>query len=164
MSKQSPYRSLSPDQRVALVLHAIQLSRETRARFVQRLLTRKAGGFRAVTLQTWPAERLAREVVRSKAELPEDELDLLHLLYVQLEPAIQITFLDAAGVAHEGGVMPESLEPPFADAAVIPSAAAAVRERHGEDGMRYLRTLARYSPDAWPGIDAVVVGFDEAAS
>lgn len=160
MSKQSPYRSLSPDQRVTLVLHAIESSRESRARFVQRLLTRKAGGFRAVTLQSWPAEQLAREVVRSKAELPEDELDLLHLLYVQLEPAIQVTFLDAAGVAHEGGVMPESLAPPFADASVIPHAAATVRERHGEDGMRYLRTLARYSPDAWPGIVALVAGFD----
>jgi hypothetical protein len=32
--------------------------------------------------------------------------------------------------------------------------AIVVKEQHGEDGMRYLRTLARYSPDGWPGIDA----------
>lgn len=164
MSKQTPYRSLSPDQRVALVLHAMQSSRETRARYVQRLLTRKAGGFRAVTLQSWPAERLAREVVRSKAELPEDELDLLHLLYVQLEPAIQVTFLDAAGVSHEGGVMSESLEPPFADAQAVTRAAAVVRDRHGEDGMRYLRTLARYSPNAWPGIETLAAEFDASSA
>ena len=59
-----------------------------------------------------------------KAEQPQDELDLLHLLYVELEPAIQITFLDAAGVAHEKGVMPEQLEPPFADEAAVRLAAA----------------------------------------
>ncbi len=160
MSKQSPYRSLSPDQRVALVAHAIQSSRESRASFIQRLLTRKAGGFRAVTLQSWPVDRLAREVVRSKAELPEDELDLLHLLYVQLEPAIQVTFLDLAGVAHEGGTMAQDLEMPYADAAAVLRAATVVRDQHGEDGMRYLRTLARYSSAAWPGIDGVVDAFE----
>ncbi|MEP7382848.1 MAG: hypothetical protein ABI910_14255 [Gemmatimonadota bacterium] len=156
MSKQSPYRSLSPDQRVTLVAHAVASSRESRAVFIQRLLTRKAGGFRAVTLQTWPVDRLAREVVRSKAELPEDELDLLHLLYVQLEPAIQVTFLDMAGVAHESGAMAEDLEMPYADAPAVLRAATVVRDQHGEDGMRYLRTLARYSSAAWPGIDGVV--------
>jgi hypothetical protein len=35
-------------------------------------------------------------------------------------------------------------------------AAALVRERHGEDGERYLRTLDRYSRDGWPGIETVV--------
>ena len=33
---------------------------------------------------------------------------------------------------------------------------AAVRERHGEDGERYLRTLARYASEGWPGIAADV--------
>ena len=87
-----------------------------------------------------------------KAEQPQDELDLLHLLYVQLEPAIQAAFLDAAGVAHENGVMPEDLQPPFADEAAVRRAAAAVLEQHGADGARYLHTLARYSAAGWPGI------------
>lgn len=105
-----------------------------------------------MTLQAWPAERLAREVVRLNAESPHDELDLLHTLYVELEPAVQSTFLDAAGVPHTNGVMAESLEPPYADAEAVARGAAAVRAAHGEDGVRYLRTLARYSPDAWPGV------------
>jgi hypothetical protein len=151
----SPYRSLPAARRVALVTHAIGSAREARATYVQRLVTR-GGGFRAVTLQGWPADRLAREVVRMNAETPADELDLLQLLYVELEPAIQITFLDAAGVPHENGAIPEQLEPPYADADAVRRAAAAVREEHGEDGARYLRTLGRYSPAAWPGIDAVV--------
>lgn len=119
--------------------------------YVQRLVAR-GGGFRAVTLQAWPAERLAREVVRLNAESPHDELDLLHTLYVELEPAVQRTFLDAAGVAHANGVMAESLEPPYADAEAVARGAVAVRAAHGEEGVRYLRTLARYSPAAWPGV------------
>jgi len=35
-------------------------------------------------------------------------------------------------------------------------AAAAVRQQHGEDGERYLRTLARYNREAWPGIEELV--------
>lgn len=147
----SPYRSLPATQRVALIVHALSTRREARAVYVQRLVAR-GGGFRAVTLQAWPAERLAREVVRLNAESAHDELDLLHALYVELEPAVQITFLDAAGVPHEHGVMAESLETPYADAAGVERGAAAVRATHGAEGIRYLRTLARYSPDAWPGV------------
>jgi hypothetical protein len=155
MANPSPYRSLSPEQRTALLLHAIKSSREARALYTQRLISR-GGGFRAVTLNSWPAEKLAREIVRMKAEQPQDELDLLHLLYVQLEPAIQITFLDTAGVAHENGVMPEDLQPPFADEAKVRLASSKVLEQHGADGARYLHTLARYSAAGWPGIESVV--------
>jgi hypothetical protein len=155
MTNQSPYRSLSGERRLALVLHAINTSREARALYTQRILAR-GGGFRAVTLNSWPAGKLAAEIVRLKAEQPQDELDLLHLLYVQLEPAIQIDFLDTARVAHERGVMPENLQPPFADEAAVRLAADKVIEQHGADGARYLRTLARYSAAGWPGIEAVV--------
>ena len=155
MATPSPYRSLPAERRVALVQHAVSQSRELRELYVQRLVAR-GGGFRAVTVRSWPVERLAREVVRMRAETAEDELDLMHLLYVELEPAIQTTFLEAAGVRHEGGRIPEDLEPPYAEADAVRRAAAAVRERHGEDGERYLRTLARYAREAWPGIEDVV--------
>ncbi|MHB1225021.1 MAG: hypothetical protein ACYC2G_13425 [Gemmatimonadaceae bacterium] len=124
----------------------------------QRLVGK--GGFRAVTLMSWPPERLAREIVRMNAETAQDELEMLQLLYVDLEPAIQTTFLEAAGVTHEDGKMAEELEPPYADAESVRRAAATVRERHGDDGVRYLRTLARYSADGWPGIDEVVAAFE----
>ena len=155
MATPSPYRSLPSERRVALVTHVIKSSREARALYAQRLVSR-GGGFRAVTVQSWPADRLAKEIVRMKAETAQDELDLLQLLYVDLEPEIQATFLDAAGVAHEGGRMADDLEPPYADADAVRRAAPVVRERHGEDGMRYLRTLARYNREGWPGIDEVV--------
>lgn len=154
MATPSPYRSLGAAQRVALITHALKAHRDTRALYVSRLTGR--GGFRAVTLQSWPPDRLAREIVRMNAENAQDELELLQLLYVDLEPAIQITFLDTAGVRHEGGKMAEDLEIPYADAASVLKGAQAVREQHGEDGLRYLRTIARYSRDAWPGIDEVV--------
>jgi hypothetical protein len=155
MPNPTPYRSLPVERRQSLVLHALTSSREARALYTQRLIAR-GGGFRAVTLNSWPADKLAREIVRMKAEQPQDELDLLHLLYVQLEPAIQIVFLDAAGVAHENGVMREDAEAPFADEAAVRQGAARVLEQHGTDGARYLHTLARYSAAGWPGIEAVV--------
>lgn len=153
MQTPSPYRSLPADRRVALVTHAIKASREARAHYVQRLAERP-GGFRVVTLKTWPVDRLAGEVVRLNAESAHDELDLLQLLYVDLEPAIQITFLDAAGVRHDGGSIDETLEPPYADADAVHRAATLVREKHGVDGVRYLRTLARYNLASWPEVDA----------
>lgn len=150
----SPYRTLPPDKRLALVQHMIQSSREGRALFVQRLAAKT--GFRPVTLQSWPADKLAHEVVRTRAETGQDELNLLHTLYVEVEPAIQTTFLDAAGVRHENGVMPDDLDPPYADAEAVARGAAAVRAQHGDDGERYLRTLATYSADGWPGIGTLI--------
>jgi hypothetical protein len=155
MSTPSPYRSLPAERRVALVKYALKANRDARAVYVDRIVS-KGRGFRAVTLMSWPADRLAQEVVRLRAESPQDELDLLQLLYVEVEPEIQATFLDAAGVPHTNGRMAEELEPPYADAEAVKRGAAAVRERHGEDGERYLRTLARYAREGWPGIDGVV--------
>jgi len=159
MTKLSPYRQLPAARRVQLVAHAIASSRDGRALYIDRLVAR-GRGFRAVTLQGWPPDRLATEVVRTNAENPHDELELLQLLYVDLEPAIQITFLDAAGVEHDNGKMAESLEPPYANAEPVLRGAAAVLERHGADGVHYLRTIARYSLGAWPGIDTVIAALD----
>lgn len=150
MAPLSPYRSLPAEKRIALVTHIIKASREGRMIMVQRMMAR--GGFRPVTLQQWPPEKLASEVVRMKAESSSDELDLLHLLYVEIEPAIQVTFLDAAGVKHENGKMSEDLASPYADAAGVARGVEAVKAKHGEDGIRYLRTLSRYAGNDWPGI------------
>jgi hypothetical protein len=154
MANPTPYRTLPSEKRVELVKHIISSGKEGRTLFIARLAARN--GFRPVTLQTWPADKLAREVVRTRAETADDELTLLHALYVEVEPGIQATFLDAAGVTHEGGVMAEDLEPPFTDAESVKRGVAAVRAKHGEDGERYLRTLERYSAEGWPGIgDAI---------
>jgi hypothetical protein len=128
----------------------VSSSKEGKALYIARLVAKT--GFRPVTLQSWPPDKLAKEVVRTRAETGDDELNLLHLLYVELEPAIQSTFLDAAGVSHENGVMPEDLEPPYAAADAVKRGVDAVRAQHGDDGERYLRTLARYSSEGWPGI------------
>lgn len=155
MSKSSLYRALPAARRVALVHHAIANHRGTKALYAQRLVA-KGGGFRAATLITWPADRLAKEVVRLNAETVQDELDLLQLLYVDLEPGIQITFLEAAGVAHEKGVIAEGVEPPYASAEAVVKAANAVQTEHGDDGKHYLQVLVRYNLAAWPGLETVV--------
>jgi len=155
MATPSPYRSLPAERRIALVTHAIQASKEGRALFIARLIA-KGGGFRPQTLQSWTPDRLAREIVRLRAETPQDEFDLLHLMYVELDPSIQTSFLEGAGVRHENGKIPEDLESPYCDAAAVKQGAAAVRAKHGEEGERYLHTLARYNREGWPGIEGLV--------
>lgn len=145
---------------MALLTHLLTTHRETRGAYIQRLVAR-AGGFRAVTMQPWPAERIAKEVVRLNAESAQDEIELLQLLYVDLEPAIQITMLDATGVKHDAGKIDEELEPPYADAAAVVRGAEIVREKHGDDGVRYLRTIARYNLMAWPGLDGYLASLTE---
>lgn len=163
MATLSPYRSLPSAQRVALVAHTITNHKEARARFAQRLAS-KPGGFRASAVQAWPADRLAREVVRLNAENATDELELLQLLYVELEPAIQTAFLEAAGVAHANGVIDETLEPPFCSSDAVRQGAQAVISGFGDDGMRYLHALVRYSANAWPDIEAHVAEIRSVAS
>jgi hypothetical protein len=155
MAKTSLYRALPAARRVALVTHAIVTYKGAKALYASRLVA-KGGGFRAATLVSWPPERLAKEIVRLNAESATDELELLQVLYVDMEPGIQITFLNAAGVTHENGVLPEGLEPPYAPAEAVAAGAAAVKAAHGEDGEHYLRTLVRYNLAAWPGLDTLV--------
>ena len=158
----SPYRALIPERRIALVTYVLRTARDSRERYIQRLVER-GGGFRAASLRMWPIDRLAREVVRARAEDSTDELDLLQLLYVDLEPGIQITYLDEAGVKHDNGKIPEELDPPYADADSVRRAVHAVHAQHGAEGMHYLRTLVRYSPAGWPGIESVVSDLEPAA-
>jgi hypothetical protein len=151
----SPYRSLPVERRVALVAYELKTQKDARSIFIQRLVSR-GGGFRPASFQNWPAERLATEVVRLKVESAQDELGLMQTLYVDLEPAIQSTFLDAAGVKHENGRIDESVEPPFCSAGAVAKASEATIAAHGDEGVRYLRTIHRYAAESWPGLDTVI--------
>ena len=151
MANVSPYRTLGAPQRLALVTHDIAGSREARDSYV-RVMVARGGGFRPEKLRKWPADQLAREVVRHNLETPHDELRLMVNLYVELEPALQIQFLDATGVRRDGASIPEDLEPPFAEASRIRAAAEALIAGHGDDARRYLRTIAMYNGEAWPGL------------
>ncbi|MBM3909099.1 MAG: hypothetical protein FJ363_13615 [Gemmatimonadetes bacterium] len=162
MALQSPYRMLPAARRVELVTRALRGSKDMRALMMSRMLSR-GGGFRPQTLMQWPPDKLAREIVRLGAENADDELNLLNMLYVEFEPQIQAAFLDAAGVKHENGQMPEELEPPFASSDGVAKGAAAVVEQFGEDGRHYLLTIAKYNGAGWPGIDAVIAALPPAA-
>jgi hypothetical protein len=151
----SPFKALPLERRQWLVLQALAKHKGAKALYAQRIAA-KGGGFRAATLIAWSAEKLGKEALRLGALTAQDELELLQLLYVDLEPQYQITFLDAMGVAHENGVLPEDLEPPYADAARVQQGAEAVLAAHGETGEHYLRTLVVYNLAAWPGLDAIV--------
>ncbi len=159
----SLYRELPAAKRVALLTAVISQRKESRAVFIQRMVSR-GGGFRAATLMTWPPAKLAAEVVRLNAQTAEDELDLLQALYVDVEPAIQEMFLKVAGVKANGASIDESLEPPFADAAGVKKAAETVVAQFGADAVHYLRTIAKYAPGAWPGVDEVAAAHAGAAA
>lgn len=151
----SPFKTLPLERRQWLVLQALSKHKGAKALYAQRIAA-KGGGFRAATLLTWSAEKLGKEALRIGALTPQDELELLQLLYVDLEPQYQITFLDAAGVQHEDGVLPDDLAVPYADADAVKKGADAVLSAHGEAGQHYLRTLVTYNLAAWPGLDAAV--------
>jgi len=161
MANPSPYRALPAARRVALLTRLISERKEARAVYIQRIVNR--GGFRAVTLASWPPAKLASEVVRLNAQTSDDEVDLLQALYVDLEPAIQTDFLQAAGVKAEGATIDESIEAPYADAAAVKRAAEVIRAKHGDDAVHYLRTIARYNPAGWPGIDEIVATLEPRA-
>lgn len=160
MPQPSPYRMLSQARRIGLVAHDISSSRDSKNSYIQRIVSR-GGGFRAEKLKEWAPEMLAREVVRHGLESLQDELTLLQTLYVELEPGLQIAFLEAAGVPHDGSMIPEDLKTPFADVPTVRKAALALLEQHGEDARHYLHTIALYNTDAWPGLTALLVETDK---
>ena len=151
MKPVSPYRALPADKRQALVLHDISTNRDSREAYVQRIVKR-GGGFRLETVRKRTNEQLAREIVRFGLETAQDEVGLLQTLYVELEPEIQIAFLEATRVPHEGANIAEELETPFADAETVRAAARALIESHGDAARHYLRTIALYNSAAWPGL------------
>ncbi len=159
----SLYRELPAAKRVSLLTAVISQRKESRAVFIQRMVQR-GGGFRAATLASWPASKLASEVVRMNAQTAEDELDLLQALYVDIEPAIQELFLKTAGVKANGASIDETLEPPFADEPAVKKAADAIVAQFGADAVHYLRTIAKYAPGAWTGVEAVVAAHHSAAT
>jgi hypothetical protein len=156
MALPSPYRTLPIEKRLALVTNDLRTSKSSRDAYIMRLVS-KGGGFRPETLRKWKIEQLASEIVRRKLETLQDEVGMLQTLYVEMEPQIQVDFLDAAGVQHTNGHIPEDMAVPFADQHTVLKAAMALREKHGEDGERYLRTIALYNGEAWPGLPELLM-------
>ncbi len=151
MADASPYRSLPLETRLRLVTHELTADRSARQVFIQGIIG-KGGGFRPETLRKWPPAQLAREVVRRNLETFGDELRLLQLLYVELEPGLQVAFLDACGVKHSNGSIDEESSEPLADEATVRKAAVQLLADHGDPARHYLRTIAAYNSEAWPGL------------
>lgn len=131
--------------------HALTADPGVRAAYARSLAAR-GGGFRVDTLRKWPVDQLAKEIVRRNAEGSQDELQLLLLLYVEVEPVYQTTFLESTGVPHDGANLAEDLEAPYTDAATVKRAAESLIAQFGDEGRHYLTTIAYYNGSAWPGL------------
>lgn len=151
MKRLSPYRSLPAEQRIALVLHDISTNPAQREAIVRRIVARP-GGFRLETVRKRPNEQLAREVVRFALEGAGEEVALLQTLYLELEPALQVEFLDRTAVSRDGAMIAEEVQPPFASAEKVREASLALVAAHGDAARHYLRTIATYNAEAWPGL------------
>ncbi|HET9066955.1 MAG TPA: hypothetical protein VFN22_14140 [Gemmatimonadales bacterium] len=151
MASSTPYRLLPDDTRLMLVTQDLKANSGSRASYIMRMVA-KGGGFRPETLRKWKPEQLARDIIRRKLETLQDEIGYLQLLYVELQPEIQIAFCDAAGVAHENGSIPEALPMPLASAERVRAAADSLVSSFGERGRHYLVTIATYNAEAWPGL------------
>jgi hypothetical protein len=79
---------------------------------------------------------------------------------VELEPDLQVAFLDACGVKHDKGSIEEEREGALADEATVQRAATGLLEAHGEKGRHYLTTIAAYNGEAWPGLREMLEGRD----
>lgn len=151
MAQLSPYRSLPVDTRRRLINHELVNDRDARASYIHTMV-QKGGGFRPETLRKWPVDQLAREIVRRNLETFGDELRLLQLLYVELEPELQIAFLDGCGVAHEAGSITDERDGALADADAVARSAESLIAAHGDRARHYLFTIATYNAEAWPGL------------
>ncbi len=163
MPAPSPYRTLPAETRLRLVSHDLRAHSGSRAAYIMRMVA-KGGGFRPETLRKWSVDQLARDIVRRRLETLQDEIGYLQLLYVELEPELQIAFCDAAGVTHDNGSIPDDLPLPLADEDQVRSAAATLVSSFGDRGRHYLETIATYNPEAWPGLATWLRDTDSAAS
>jgi hypothetical protein len=78
---------------------------------------------------------------------------LLVALHLGQRRALLGTFLDAAGLPHEDGVLKEEGETPPVDPKAVQAGVEALRQKHSAQEIRtYLNTLWLQDPDRWKAL------------
>jgi hypothetical protein len=108
--------------------------------------------FRPKSVMAMPAEKKARHLVSLPAVSEAVAARLLVAYHLAHQRPMMAGFLDALGIAHEGGLISdEDLPPPPADA--VKAAARALAASYPPDDVSlYLSTLLWQDPDTWAGL------------
>lgn len=115
-------------------------------------------GFRRQTIASWNRAKLAEEV----AKRPLDDAGMLDALLKGLHfperAHLQVTFFDAAGIAHDQGVVGEdAIRHPATTPERLAAAVDAVLAAHpGDQALFYLLCVAAMEPLAWPGLPQIL--------
>ena len=129
--------------------------RDTRA--VLEMTLAKDLKFRPQSIRKLPSERVVSRLVRLAEDVPENLLfQYIFHLHMSDRRELLATFLDAAGIPHEDGVLdlPEDYEGP--DAANVERAARELVAAEGHEAVGYLATLKVADRDFWSALDAVL--------
>jgi hypothetical protein len=117
----------------------------------------KRYNFRVKTMQTLPAARKAKMLLEIPTLPPELLMNLLAAFHLNYRKEMLADFLDALGIAHEGGFMKDSdnVQPPSEDAAN--EAVAKLKEKYpAADVENYLNILLLQDAEFWKGLKTVV--------
>ena len=129
--------------------------RDTRA--VLEMTLAKDLKFRPQSIRKLPSERVVSRLVRLAEDVPENLL-FQYIFHLHMSDRRQLlaTFLDAAGIPHENGVLdlPEDYEGP--DAAEVERAARDLVAAEGHEAVVYLATLKVADRDFWSALDPVL--------
>jgi len=129
--------------------------RDTRA--VLEMTLAKDLKFRPQSIRKLPSERVVSRLVRLAEDVPENLL-FQYIFHLHMSDRRQLlaTFLDAAGIPHEEGVLdlPEDYEGP--DAAKVEQAARDLVAAEGHEAVVYLATLKVADRDFWSALDPVL--------
>jgi len=129
--------------------------RDTRA--VLEMTLAKDLKFRPQSIRRLPSERVVSRLVRLAEDVPENLL-FQYIFHLHMSDRRQLlaTFLDAAGIPHEEGVLdlPEDYEGP--DAAKVEQAARDLVAAEGHEAVVYLATLKVADRDFWSALDPVL--------
>ena len=117
----------------------------------------KRYNFRTKTMQTLPVARKAKMLLEISSLPPELLMNLLAAFHLNFRKEMLADFLDALGIAHEGGFMKDSenIEPPSEEK--VKAAVEKLKEKYpAADVDNYLNILWLQDAEFWKGLKALV--------
>lgn len=151
------WKSLAPEdrQRAAEAFWADESMRPQQQGMLQQMAKRY--NFRTKSMQSLPASRKAKMLLEIQGLAPELLMNLMAAFHLHYRKEMLGDFLDALGIAHEGGFMKESegMEPPTEDA--VRGAVETLKSKYPPQEVDvYLDILYLQDPEFWKGLKGTI--------